>query len=131
MKKSLLELMLKIARSSLPTHPQRNYFPHWTFVIQNNSLIEWATNAAGDIEHHECYKHRISSGRPKVHSELQALRRASGLLDRRRGWEVINIRLNRVGNTRLSKPCRCCYDLLCKSGCERFWYSSEIGWLRI
>jgi len=133
MKKSLLALALKIAQEKLPLHPQLECYPHYTFLIQGNQLVEWATNTSQDPPVHYGYKRKCADPdyRPKVHSEIAAYRKAKGILKKNQGFEVINIRLNRSRQVRLSRPCVCCFEILKDLGCRRFYYSCNIGWLKI
>lgn len=130
MKKSLLDHALKIARDKLGSHPQLAHFPHYSFVVQNNQIVEWALNTTLEPPRHYGY-HRSDdeSFRPKYHSETLAYRRARGLIGDK-DFEIINIRLNKAGAVRLSRPCKPCYELMSVLGCRCFYYSSEVGFLK-
>lgn len=127
MKKSLLDVALYTARKKLPLHPELGRFLHYSFVVQNNKIIEWATNA-GKCEppRHYGYHKADITYRPKYHAEIRAYRRAKGLLNGN-PFQIINIRLNKQGVLRLSKPCRCCFDLMTVLGCTKFYYSYKNG----
>lgn len=129
MKKSIFQEALKIARSKLKNHPQFDCYPHYTFVIQDNKILEWATNACHEPPIHFGY-HANLDYRPKLHAELFAYKRAKGLLHRDE-FDIINIRLNKQGDTKMSKPCKSCYQFLSAVGCSKFYYSSDIGFLRL
>lgn len=128
MKNSVLKRALRISIDYLPKHPQLKCYPHYSFIVQDNKIIEWATNVVYEPPIHFGYRMRISGGRPKLHAEFLAYKRARGILGRR-GFEVVNIRLNRSGMVRISKPCQCCHDFLSDLGCIKFWYSWEGGFL--
>ena len=127
MKKSILTNCLAIARDYIPKHCQFDYFLHYAFVIQNNSIVEWSTNKVGEPPIHMGYHRRIGAI-PKLHAEILAYRKAKGLLNKQT-FEIINVRLNKKGELRLSKPCICCQEILSDLGCKRFWYSWEDGFL--
>ncbi len=131
MKKSILKHALGIARAKLSSHPQYNHFMHYSFVVQFNKIVEWSVNNSKLPPVHYGYKDRIKDKafRPKTHSEIEAFRCARGLLDLNKPFEMINIRLSKNGEVRLSKPCVCCRDLLTALGCVKFYYSSEVGFL--
>lgn len=131
MKKSLLNNAMKIAQEKLHTHPQLSNFPHYSFVIQNNQIIEWAPNTAMEPPRHYGYHRTNDTGfKPKYHSETLAYKRARGLISEK-DFEMINIRLNKKGEIRLSKPCKPCFELMSALGCRYFYYSSEVGFLKL
>lgn len=131
MKKSLFHQALYLARSKLPTHPELKCFPHYTFVVQGNAIVAWATNVKLEPPRHYGY-HRNDNVtfQPKYHSEIWAYKRARGLLTSEH-WEIINIRLSRAGELRLSRPCKPCHELMAALGCRRYFYSSEVGFLEV
>jgi hypothetical protein len=133
MKKSLLAYALNVAKEKLPLHPQLEYFPHYTFIVQNNHIVDWATNLSQNPPVHYGYKNNSLDPdyRPKVHSEIAAYKKAKGIMDKNQGFEIINIRLNKHKEIRLSKPCFCCFEILCELGCQKFYYSSELGFLKL
>ncbi len=132
MKKSIIEEAVKIAKKKLKDHPEFLHFPHYSFIIQGNKLVEWATNNRGVPPIHYGYNQKTLDKTfvPKLHSEVWAYKRARGLLTKA-PFEIINIRLNRYGEIRLSKPCKCCYGLLTALGCKRFYFSSANGFISL
>jgi len=128
MKKTLLRDAARIAIGKLAKHPQFDYYPHFTFIVQNNKMVCWGTNNEGIPPIHLGYNERISFGKPKIHSEYNAYRKARGILQPNNSFEVINIRLNRNGEMRQSMPCSCCYNFLSAVGCSSCYFSTKIGW---
>lgn len=131
MKNGLIRESLRIAREKHKNHPQIHYWPHYSFIVQNNKLIEWAYNHTDTPPIHMGYHKRINWGVPKTHSELAAWRAAKGLLNQNKNFEIINIRLNRKGELRNSQPCVCCYDFLKSMGCNNCIFSIDNGWARL
>lgn len=134
MKANLLRECARIARSKLENHCQFSAWPHYAFIIQNNSLIDFSTNTNGEPPVHMGYHERIRwgiGGLPKRHAELNAYKKAKGLLSPTKPFECLNIRLSRQGHFRLSMPCSCCFQFLQAMGCRQCWYSSEAGFLRL
>ncbi len=138
MKKSMLHLTRRIALSHLPKHCQFDFYIHYSFIFQRNSLLDWSTNKVAIPEVHFGYHRRLAnptegrfSGLPKLHAELAAFRKTRGLIDFRKPWEIVNIRLNKIGELRLSAPCSCCFGFLKELGCVRFHYSYDHGFLTI
>lgn len=131
MKKSILQSIVRIAREKLSDHPELEHFPHYSFVIQNNRVVEWATNVNHIPPVHYGYK-KIGddSFKSKFHAEIFAWKKARGLLNGE-SFEIINLRLNKKGSLRLSKPCEACYSLMCELGCKKFYYSADIGFLEL
>jgi transposase len=115
----LLETCLTIARHYLPKHSRADGYKHYSFIIQKNQLIEWATNRSGPPIMYLGYKNH-----QMIHSETQAYKKAKGLLHKE-SFEVINIRLNSKGELKISKPCHCCTVFLRNLGCRTIWFSQS------
>jgi len=133
MKKNLLYSAIKTAQTKLKHHPERiKGFIHYAFIVQHNQIVEWATN--GRLEPPLHYGYHSSKNDitfvPKFHAEIWAYKRARGILEDG-FFEIINIRLNKLGKLRLSKPCRPCFELLSAVGCKNFYFSSEVGFLEL
>lgn len=125
MKKLLLEETLKIARKGLKTHPEFNNFPHWSFIVFKNKIISFGVNKKQiPPKHFGYHQHSDPTFLPKFHSELDALKK-SKIKD---NFNVINIRLNKQGQTRNSMPCKNCRILLRNFGCKKVYFTTEIGW---
>jgi len=132
MKASIIRDVLSIARNKLPNHPQLDCYPHYAFIIQNNKVIEWATNVSHTPPIHLGYHKKFTdSSGPKYHAELFAYKRARPLLDNDEPFEVINLRLNKAGTLKLSRPCPACYNFLSVVNCRAIHYSSEVGFLKL
>lgn len=127
-KKTILRDVLRIARENMEKHPEIDRgFLHWSFVVQSNKVIEWGTNHSGIPERHYGYEGRLKGldMPPKTHAELAAFRKARGIMDLSKPWEIINIRLNKSGITKISAPCSCCAGWLESTECRTAWFSME------
>ena len=127
-KKSILRQCLRISRqkNNPKLHPEFGKFHHFSFVIQNNKILEWGTNKTGDP--------LTKFGYPeygKMHSENSAYFKAKGILDHSKPWEMVNIRLNKRNEIRVSKPCKCCSSYLRILGCKMVWFTTEAGWAKV
>lgn len=133
MRKAILQEALNIAKSKVEKHPEKECYLHFSFVVQENKIIEWGLNNRKIPALHYGYHSRIKDTRfkPKMHAEVNAYWKAKGLLKRNKAFSMINIRLNRMSECRMSKPCSCCYGLLKALGCDIFYYSSNNGFLTI
>lgn len=133
MKKSLLKQSLQIAVNKLLFHPEYDKYIHYSFIVQGNKIIEWGMNNAKTPPIHHGYQSRMKNldFSAKTHAEPEAFRKARGLLDLRKPFDMINIRLNKAGELRISKPCVCCYNLLKSLGCHKFYYSCDLGFMEL
>ncbi|MEN9919956.1 MAG: hypothetical protein RL662_2392 [Bacteroidota bacterium] len=129
MKNGLIRESLRIARSKLSSHSQFFNFPHFSFIIQNNKIIEWKTNSNAIPAIHLGYK--LDGGMSKTHAEVNAYRAAKGLLNQNKPFEIVNLRLNRQGEIRMSAPCKCCFTFLQTMGCSQCWFSTDFGMAKI
>lgn len=126
MKKSLQKQILDICFKKLQRHPELNNFPHYSFIVKNGKVISWATNSKVEPPRHFGY-HRDwdKTYRPKYHAELAAYRKNPI----RSPFQIINVRMNKQGLLRMSKPCRACTKLMTALGCVKFYYSFQEGFL--
>lgn len=121
MTKKLLETCLTIAKHYLPKHCRlKEGYKHYSFIIQNNKLIEWGTNKSGPPLKYLGYQEHAM-----IHSENLAYKRAKGLLNKKESFQVINIRLSARGELKISKPCPCCTIFLRNLGCKSIWFSQS------
>jgi tRNA(Arg) A34 adenosine deaminase TadA len=131
MRKKVIRQCLEHARKTLHSHPEYKHYPHWTFIIQDEKIVEIGMNNSGNPPGKFAgYSRRLQWGPAKNHSELNAYRRAKGLLNHQKPWEAVNIRLNRNGELRDSKPCVCCNGFIRANGCKRVTFSTDIGFAR-
>lgn len=130
MKKNLLRECWRIACEKIDRHPEKNFI-HFAFVVHNNKIISTGINREHVPPIHYGYQKRSTNigFMPKLHAEVDAYHKAKGLLKGEQ-FEMVNIRLNRQLDMRMSKPCPCCYELLKALNCKCFYYSSEVGFLR-
>jgi hypothetical protein len=141
MKKTLLREALRIAREKLCNHPKlketakRSMFIHYSFVVQDNKIVEYGYNRSEKEPPKTFGYHDRFGGNdwyiPGTHSEVDAYRKAKGLMNKNKPFEIINIRLNRQGEIRLSAPCKCCHQLLQEFGCKTFYYTTDVGMSKI
>lgn len=130
-KKSLLNECLKISRNRLLKHPEFLNYPHYSFVILNNKICGMGINQPHEPDRRMGYHKRILKNdfRPKTHSEMNVLSKNNRSL--KNGFILINIRLNRSGQPRMSAPCSICRNLLFRFGCKKVYFTHEYGWGKI
>lgn len=126
--KKIFQQCLKIAQdhNTPDLHPEWGCYHHFSFIIQDNKIIEWATNTRA-----ESLKYNGYAGHCKIHSESRAYKRARGILNKGYSFDVINIRLTKKNKLKLSKPCPCCYNFLKGLGAKKIWFTTEFGFARL
>jgi len=124
MNNRLLKEALRIARErNTPSrHPEYGNFHHFSFGVQYNKILGFATNTSGVVKYGGFY-----TPLSKSHAEANVFSKIVGILDRDAPFELINIRLNKSSEMKLSKPCKCCYQFLLTMGCSKVWYSCNEG----
>lgn len=125
MKTTILRECVRLARKKNPSLD--NQFRHFSFIVQRNKLVEWGTNVP-KADPLTFFGYSNISG---VHAETNAYAKAKGILDKNYSFEVVNIRLNKSGDLKLSKPCACCYSFLESFGCSTVWFSTEAGFAKL
>lgn len=131
MKKAILQDILKRCHHQLQlgTHPQKDNFIHWTFLVRENRIISSGVNRP--VEPPRCFGYHREICKegppliPKLHSELDAYRRCR---EDFRGCFVVNVRLNKSGEERISMPCVTCRKLLWTNQAKKVFFTTELGW---
>lgn len=135
MKKKLLLDAFRTAVKHMPNHPSyMDTWMHWAFIVHEGSIVEWGTNLRGTPPTHYGYNKKIVDvdAPCKLHAEVVAYRRAKKLLGKSlTSFDIINVRLDKRGNPKISAPCCCCKPLLHDLGCVHFYYTTECGWGKI
>lgn len=122
MNKKILKQCLIISEKNNHKHPDQDGYRHFSFVVQNEKIIEWATNTIGEPIMFLGYP---SYG--KVHAEFNALNKARGIMVRYSRFEVVNIRITKGGLIRNSCPCKNCFDFLASHGCSKIWFTTGLN----
>lgn len=127
MNKNLLRHCLMQALRKLPNHPQRRHYVHYSFAVVGGSVYVVGTNKSAVPSVHLGYNQRVPE--PKIHSELDAYRKLRKIVPIGKvQWSLINVRLNRTGEMKNSKPCHVCQEWLGAVGCTEIVYTTEVGW---
>lgn len=99
-------------------------FIHWSYVIQGGEIISTGVNKDCNIEDIIPF---VKDGR-KLHAEQDAWIKAKRHLTLAMPWYMVNIRLNKKGNTRNSAPCKRCQWLLSMLGATKAIFTIDGGW---
>ena len=127
MNQKLLRDCLKVSLNRISNHPQRSHYIHFSFAIVDNKIACVGTNKSATPDIHFGYNMRVEE--PKVHSELDVYRKLRKKVRiNRTEWSLINVRLNRSGEMKISKPCSVCHALLTDLGCKEIYYTTNGGW---
>lgn len=115
---------ISIANKEFDRH-QADTFRHWSFIFQRGRMIEWSQNRLGDPSgfHNLGYRDK----RHSIHAEPRVLLKARGVLDRRRAWECVNVRLGANREPRMALPCWICFNYLKALNCRMVYYTNIEG----
>jgi deoxycytidylate deaminase len=122
--KKLYFQCLQIAKQNIHRCIETNN--HFSFIIQDNTIISWGYNRRGQV--HKKFGYKWYSN---IHSEVDAYGKALKRLDKSKAWSIINIRLNNQLETMLSSPCECCEQFISILGCNRVLFSTVEGFNKI
>lgn len=125
MKKTILQTCLRLAvednnPAGHPLYNIRNYI-HFSFIVQNNMILSMGTNrdSAPLIK---WYKNPRWKNR---HSEVDAYLKAYRRIHDRKPFEVVNVRLSKSSEPRISAPCVSCQEFLYGEGCSWCYYTTS------
>ena len=125
-KKTILKECLRLAKEKNKKRDD-DLNRHFNFVIQENKILEIGQNRS-KAPSQTLFGYPETSG---IHSENDAYRKAKGLLDPNKSFEVVNIRLNKQNEIKISKPCPCCYNLIRSVGAKVIYFSTDCGFAKI
>lgn len=96
---------------------------HVAFLIKKGKIVHvgWNKNKT----HPENLNHPYHDGRTGLHAELDVCLK-SGLEDLST-YEMIVIRVDRLGRMCNSRPCNGCQSIINQMGIKKVWYSNIIG----
>lgn len=118
------EAKKSLSKHPIWDHPKKARFFHYSYLFQAGRLVSVGMNRMGEAP--VWYPDNAI-----VHSEVDAWRKAKNILDNSQSLEILNLRFNRFGDMRMSKPCPCCHTLLTEIGCKRMYFSTDVGIARM
>lgn len=124
MNKKILLQALSIARKGSHKHSQFDCKMHWSFIVQGG-IVGSARNISAPPLIHKGY-----DSKQKRHSETEVYYNYRGKLDHTDSYDIINIRLNRRNELKLSYPCDTCWNFLLNTGCRMVYFSTPNGFAR-
>jgi deoxycytidylate deaminase len=105
---------------------QHNY-KHFSFIFRKTRLVAFGINAP--YKTHPValrFGHRFAS----IHSELAAILSFPYPNKELRDCRLINVRVDKYGKIKMSKPCKNCEPMLSWAGLKEIWYSTNNGGFR-
>src|SRR5690606_38750264 len=103
----ILRECLKRSLATMDKHPQYKHYIHYSYAIVDGKIVCVGLNKQETPPLHYGYHDKVSE--PKIHSELDAYRKLRKRVRiNQTDWELVNVRLNRSGEIKISKPCRVC-----------------------
>lgn len=114
---------VNVAREIAATCDYEKQFRHISIILSGKSIVAIGQNGnkTHTIAHDLGYKSDI------VHSEVDAF---SKIRYRSGSFTLLNFRFNRLGELRLSLPCKFCLPW-CIEFFEEIWYSDKEGMIKI
>jgi hypothetical protein len=120
-KKSILRECLRVSRekNTEELHPEWDNFHHFSFLIWQGKILVWATNKNSGCSHIKFGYSEMS----KTHSEFEVIRKR--LWVDLSGSAIVNVRLNKFGETRMSCPCKTCKAFVRRNGINTVYYTVD------
>lgn len=94
---------------------------HYTFLVRRNKVITIGQNSKTSTHPLALYYNYEYF---YIHSELDVIRKLPKLSDLPK-LKVFNVRVNRVGETHLARPCKYCRNMLSLLGVKEVIYSIQ------
>jgi deoxycytidylate deaminase len=109
-----LAIAANLARSS-----QVRRYKHGAIIVRGGRIISTGINKVRN--HPQVLNNNKEDiiADAHIHAEVDAIKKVSGL----KGAKIYIARVNRSGQTRLSRPCEFCYDVIVKSGISKIVYT--------
>lgn len=109
---------VKLSRAMMSLTPHN--FKHFSFLFRRNNLAAIGFNKPNKTHPlSNKFGYRFNC----IHSELDVLLNFEKPLKELKNYELLNIRLDRNGDVKLSKPCKFCQQLLKYYKTRRVLYS--------
>jgi hypothetical protein len=123
-RKSLLNNILTRCRKELVNRDEP--YKHWSFLIRYNKIFSVGINRSIEPPKFFGYHAYIdcTKNKPKWHAELDAIYTCNRKIA---DSIMVNVRLIRTGEIRMSMPCKVCRNLLKISRIKKVFFTTEYG----
>jgi hypothetical protein len=98
------------------------HWKHYSFIMQKNEVRSVGWNQP--YKTHPLAK-RFNYKFHCIHSELHAILKFDEPVVKLQKYSLVNVRLDKQGNVRMSKPCEVCQRLLVAFPFKEVWYSTN------
>ena len=123
MNRRLSEVVVRLSRNLFDlTNGQ--HWRHYSFLIRKNAIHSIGWNQPWKT-HPLCkrFGHKFSC----IHSEVHCVTKLDVPVNKLYKYTMVNVRLDKNGLVRMSKPCGHCQDLLLAFNVGEVWYSTNNG----
>jgi deoxycytidylate deaminase len=112
--------VVRLARNLIEAVPHQ--FKHFSFILRKNNIISVGWNKPFKT-HPQANKfgYRFNS----IHSELDSILKFDKPVNQLRNHIMVNIRLDKQGRIRMSRPCETCQRVLSSFLVGEVWYSTN------
>jgi hypothetical protein len=123
-KRKQLQQCATIARANFYKHPSQTY-RLWAFVWQGGELVDWSTNKKATARLRRCGYGVPGNNchRDTLHAEPEAFRKSYGLLDHRKAWSIVCIRIRKDMSFGMACPCALCNSFIKAHGCSEAYFT--------
>mgnify|MGYP003394809941 CR=1 FL=1 len=129
------ELAIKLFPDRYKTHKSRNFY-HFSFIFHRNRLLTIGVNSQDKPNAKALFfakrfgiKRKIEF--PYIHSEISGICKLWGNYHIDGSVKFVNVRINRFGELKNSKPCDDCSTVLTALGINEIYYSTNEGFIKL
>lgn len=112
--------LLEIAKALQPSYKDQRHF-HVTFILKNNKIMSIGVNNERKTHTRNLYYKYANAALKGTHAELSAIIKLGE--ENCSGYTFLNIRIDKNGLVKNSKPCSGCQNLLRQVGYKTVYYS--------
>jgi tRNA(Arg) A34 adenosine deaminase TadA len=122
MNAALAKNVVELSRNLIELTPHRS--KHFSFVVRRNTIVSIGWNQPFKTHPQaQRFGYRFNC----IHSELHAILKFSKAVRELSHYMLVNVRLDKQGDVRMSKPCVTCQKLLGVFTFNEVWYSTNEG----
>lgn len=117
------------------SHKSKNFY-HFSFLFCRNKLLAVGVNIQDKPNAKALFfarrfglKRRIEF--PFIHSEISGVQKLWGKYHIDSSIKLVNVRINKFGELKNSKPCDDCYAVLHGLGIDEIYYSTNEGFVKM
>jgi deoxycytidylate deaminase len=112
--------VVRLARNLIEAVPHQ--FKHFSFILRKNNIISVGWNKPFKT-HPQANKYGYKFN--AIHAELAAILKFDKPVSQLRYHTMVNVRLDKQGKIKLSRPCETCQRVLSSFVVGEVWYSTN------